>query len=129
MRRLIIGLALTGALVVASVAPTFAAKPVKTEIYLNNQLVRTIVPPSSSPQEGRDAFYKVEGGTTGVAAVGPGDAGYHGGQWAVYTVNFKMGVTPYVLTSEADILMAQSDGDVTITRVAADDFKCPIRGR
>jgi hypothetical protein len=126
MRRLITGLALTGLLVMASVAPTFAAKPVKTEIYLNGQMVRTIVPPAAAPKTGVDAFYKVPG-TGGVAAVGPGDRGYHGGKWAVHEVSFTNGQFP--LTSEAAILQAESDGLITITRVAADDFKCPIRGK
>lgn len=131
MRRLITGLALTGALVIASVAPTVAGQPddvppPKLTIYLDGQLVRTIVPPAAAPKQGVDDFYKVPG-TGGVAAVGPGDKGYHGGKWAVHEVEFT--VDPYKLKSEAAILAAETAGDITITRVAADDFKCPIRGR
>lgn len=126
MRRLITGFALTSLLVIASVAPTLAGQPVKTTIWLDGQQVRTIVPPAAAPQTGRDAFYKVPG-TGGVAAVGPGDTGYHGGQWAVYEVSFTGAQFP--LTSEDAILQAENDGLVTIVRVAADDFKCPIRGR
>ena len=36
-------------------------------------------------------------------------------------------VTPYLLTSEAAVLAAGMAGDVTIDRVAANDFKCPIQ--
>jgi hypothetical protein len=36
-------------------------------------------------------------------------------------------VTPYLLTSETDVLASQSAGDVTVTRVAAMDFLCPIQ--
>lgn len=126
MRRLITGLALTGALVIGSVAPTFAAEPIKTTIWLDGQQVRTILPPASTPKAGKDAFYRVPG-TGGVAADGPGDKGYHGGKWAVYDVAFTGGdVVP--LTSEEAILQAEDDELVTIVRVAADDFKCPIRG-
>jgi hypothetical protein len=63
-----------------------AAEPVKTEIWLDGELVRTILPPAASPMEGTDAFFMVPG-TGGVAAVGPGDSGYHGGHWAVYVVS------------------------------------------
>jgi hypothetical protein len=127
MRRLITGLALTGALIIGSVAPTFAGQPTKTTIWLDGQQVRTIVPPAAAPQAGKDAFYRVPG-TGGVAAVGPGDQGYHGGYWAVHDVSF-VGGDPFPLTSQEAILAAEDAGLVTIVRVAADDFKCPIRGR
>lgn len=130
MRRLITGLALTGVLMLATVAPTFAGKPGIGNLYLDGQVVRTIVPPSASPQEGRDDFYVVEngvGGQLGIAAVGPGDNGYHGGQWAFHTVSFN--VAPYELKSEADVKTAEIAGDVTVVRVPANDFKCPIRGK
>ena len=35
--------------------------------------------------------------------------------------------TPYLLTSEGAILAAEAAGDVTITRVPANDFLCPIQ--
>ena len=79
-----------------------------------------------SPQAGVDAFYKVPG-TGGVAAVGPGDKGYHGGKWAVHEVSFTGAQFP--LTSAEAILEAEDAGLITIVRVAADDFKCPIRGK
>ncbi len=126
MRRLITGLVLTSLLVIASAAPTFAAKPPTGTLWLDGQQVRTIVPPAASPQEGRDAFYRVPG-TGGVAAVGPGDSGYHGGKWAVYDVTFTNGQVP--LRSEAAILQAERHGLVIVVRHAADDFKCPIQGK
>jgi len=66
-------------------------------------------------------------GQDGVAAVGPGDKDYHGGKWAVYVVESRNGPIP--LTSEAAILQAVQAGDITITRAAAADLKCPIQGR
>ena len=96
--------------------------------YYDGGIVRTVVPPSSFPNEGRDNFYAVANGVAGqkgVVAVAPGDAGYHGGAWAVSVVAFN--VTPYLLTSEAAVLAAQAAGDVTVTRNPGADFRCPIQ--
>ena len=67
----------------------------------------------------------VHGGQLAVAAVAPGDPNYHGGQWAFHHVEWN--VEPYLLTSEDEVLAAWSDGDVTVTRVPGNDFKCPIQ--
>jgi hypothetical protein len=97
--------------------------------YYNGQIVRTVVPPAASPQEGRDNFYAFPGtaaaGQKGVVGVAPGDTDYHGGQWKFFAVTWN--VTPYLLTSEAAVLAAATAGDVTVTRVPANDFKCPIQ--
>ena len=91
--------------------------------------VRTVVPPASTPNEGIDNFYAVMGGAAGqqaVVAVAPGDSdAYHGGHWAFHSVTWN--VAPYLLTSEDAVLAASAAGDVTITRVAANDFLCPIQ--
>jgi hypothetical protein len=108
----------------ASVAVA-ADQTVKTTIWLDGEMVRTILPPSSTPNDGTDAFFMVPG-TGGVAAVGPGDVGYHGGHWAVYVVSWN--VAQYPLTSYDAILAAEAAGDVSIARNAAADFLCPIQG-
>lgn len=127
MRRLITGLVVTGLLVVSLAAPAFAAKSVPTgTLWLDGEQVRTLLPPAAAPKPGRDALYMVEG-TGGVAAVGPGDKGYHGGHWAAYEVAFDQGVSPYLLTSETAVLAAEAAGYVTITRRPALDFRCPIQ--
>lgn len=91
--------------------------------------VRTVVPPASFPNAGRDNFYGFPSGAAagqkGVVAVAPGDVGYHGGHWKFFAVAWN--VTPYLLMSEAAILAADSAGDVTITRILANDFLCPIQ--
>jgi hypothetical protein len=51
---------------------------------------------------------------------------YHGGDWQVWLVTFKAGVTPYLLTSDEAVAAAQAAGDVTVTRAPAADFRCPI---
>ena len=97
--------------------------------FYEGQLVRTVVPPAASPKEGRDNFYGFPAsaaiGQKGVVAVAPGDTDYHGGQWAFHTVTWN--VTPYLLTSEGAVLTAAGLGHVTVTRVPANDFKCPIQ--
>jgi hypothetical protein len=96
--------------------------------YLDGGVVRTVVPPAAAPDAGRDDFYAVMGGVAGqkgVVAVGPGSAGYHGGDWRFFAVTWN--VQPYLLTSAGAVLAAVAAGDVTITRVPGNDFKCPIQ--
>jgi hypothetical protein len=96
--------------------------------YLDGAVVRTVVPPAAAPDAGRDDFYAVMGGVAeqkGVVAVGPGSAGYHGGDWKFFAVTWS--VDPYLLTSAGAVLAAAAAGDVTITRVPENDFKCPIQ--
>ena len=96
--------------------------------YLTGAVVRTVVPPAATPNDGRDNFYAIMGGVSdqkGVVAVGPGSPGYHGGDWKFHSATWN--VPPYLLTSEAAVLAAAGAGDVTITRIPANDFKCPIQ--
>jgi hypothetical protein len=97
--------------------------------FYEGRMVRTVVPPASTPKEGRDNFYAFPSGAAagqkGVVAVIPGDRDYHGGHWAFHAVTFN--VTPYLLTSEAAVLAAAAAGDVSVARVPANDFKCPIQ--
>lgn len=130
MRRLMASLLLGLTLVGGAAGSAFATEPVKTQIWLDGALVRTILPPASMPKEGTDPFYMVpraDGGVDGVAAVGPGDAGYRGGRWAVYTVSWN--VAPYELRSYDAIMAARTADDIEITRRADLDFLCPIQGR
>ena len=60
--------------------------------------------------------------TSGPAAYGA----YHGGAWAIHTVTFNVGVTPYLLTSDEDVADAEAAGDVTVTRHPELDNRCPI---
>ena len=62
----------------------------------------------------------------GVAAVGPGSAGYHGGHWQVYVVSGNLTQQP-PLTSATAIEAAKVAGTVTLTRRADLDFLCPIQ--
>jgi hypothetical protein len=99
--------------------------------FYNDQTVRTVVPPASFPNTGLDNFYAFpSGGAVGqepVVAVAPGADGYHGGHWKFIAVTWNSGETPTLLTSEAAVLAAQALGQVTLTRVPANDFLCPIQ--
>jgi len=100
-------------------------------LFLNGHVVGTVVvfPAQLPPFGGVDPFYGVMGGATGqlgVAGVGPGSADYHGGDWAFNSVAWNTGKTPRLLTSAAAVLAARDAGEVTITRLPAKDFRCPI---
>lgn len=130
----IYGLALLAVALFVLVAPANATSTSANvgfgHLYFNDSVVRTVVPPSAFPNEGRDNFYKVTNGATGqlgIAAAAPGNADYHGGDWKVFHVTFKSGVTPVLLKSEQAVLEAQAAGSVTVTRVSAEDFRCPIQ--
>ena len=102
----------------------------KGSLFHDGVVVGTVVVPANVPAgSGTDPFYKVTNGAAGqlgIAGVAPGDGPYHGGDWQVWLVTFKDGVTPYLLTSDEAVAAAQAASDVTVTRAAAADFRCPI---
>jgi hypothetical protein len=99
--------------------------------YYEGEIVRTVVPPAVSPNQGIDPFFgfplAAAPGQKAIVGVAPGDVDYHGGKWAFYTVVWNESVPPRLLTSEADVDDAEFVGDVTVTRVEMNDFKCPIQ--
>ncbi len=94
------------------------------ELYYEETIVGTVIPPASMPKRGRDNLYVVPD-QRAVIGVAPGDKGYHGGQWAVHVVSWN--VEPYLLTSEAAVLDAMMSGHVCVVRVETMDFKCPVQ--
>lgn len=100
------------------------ASPPRGQLYLDGNVVHTIVPPARVPHGGRDPIYVVPG-QLAVAGVGPGDQDYHGGQWAVYAVTWV--ADSYLLRSAADVLVALQAGDIEVKRVAEADNRCPIQ--
>ena len=127
MKRILFVLLVLAMLIVA-VAPVLAGPPTFGFLYLNDEVVRTVIPTAAMPNAGVDPIYPIQGGVEGqlpVAGVGPGEPGYHGGKWAVNVVTWN--TTPYLLTSADDVLDAEAVGDVTITRMPGADFKCPIQ--
>lgn len=110
-------------------AGSAGAKTGKGQLYLDGEIVGTVVNPAPLPHGGTDPFFMVTNGAAGqlgIAGVGPGQPGYTGGDWAVFGVTFNAGVMPYLLTSDEAVTAAQSAGDVTVTRDSGADFRCPI---
>jgi len=97
-------------------------------LYYDGSVVRTVVPPASMPNAGIENLYAIPDGAPGqlaVVATAPGAPGYRGGKWAFHLVAWN--TTPYLLTSESAVLAAEGTGDVTITRIPGNDFKCPVQ--
>ncbi len=106
------------------------ASVTKAMLFHDGEMVRTVAVPAAIPNGGIDPLYMVTNGVTGqlgITAVAPGDADYHGGAWAVYTVTFTGSTTPYLLTSESEVLTAEIFGDVTVTRASDLDNRCPVQ--
>jgi hypothetical protein len=126
MRRGIVAGAVAVIAVLALAGPA-SAKTGKGQLYLDGDIVGTVVNPAALPHGGSDPFFMVTNGVEGqlgIAGVGPGQAGYTGGDWAVSRVTFT--VAPYLLTSDEAVAAAEAAGDVTVTREEAADFRCPI---
>jgi hypothetical protein len=99
------------------------------QLYHDGVVVRTVVTPTSTPDKGVDPIFAFSSGVAGqlsVTSVAPGSPGYHGGRWAVYVVSWN--TTPYLLTSDEAVASAETAGDITVTRMPAADFVCPVAG-
>ena len=134
MKRLIASSILGGALLLGAALSAFADSSNAAvgfgTLFYNGGTIHTVIPPAAFPNSGTDPFYKLTTGAAGqlgIAGVAPGTADYHGGAWAVNLVTFNAGVTPYLLTSAAAVQAAAAAGDVTLTRVPDQDFRCPVQ--
>jgi hypothetical protein len=126
MRRGIAAAAVALIAVLALTGPA-SAQAGKGSLFLDGDTVGTTVVSAPLPNGGTDPFFMVTNGVDGqlgIAGVGPGQPGYTGGDWAVHRVTFT--VAPYLLTSDEAVATAEAAGDVTVTRDASADFRCPI---
>ena len=99
----------------------------KGQLFLDGDVVGTVVVSAPLPNGGTDPFFMVTNGVEGqlgIAGIGPGQPGYTGGDWAVHRVTFT--VAPYLLTSDEAVAEAEAAGDVVVVRAEAADFRCPI---
>ncbi len=86
----------------------------KGMLFHDGDTIRTVVVSSPVPGGGTDPLYEVTNGAEGQLGV----AG---------VATFNDGVTPYLLTSDEAVFAAEAAGDVTVTRDAAADFRCPVQ--
>ena len=128
MRKVFVVSLVVGAVAFGASVPASASTG-KGSLFHDGAVVGTVVVPVAIPGQGTDPFYSVTNGAAGqlgIAGVAPGDGPYHGGAWQVFSVTFRAGVTPYVLTSDEAVMAAQQIGDATVTRATAADFRCPV---
>lgn len=128
MRKALAVSMIVGVVVIGASIPASASTG-KGNLFHDGAVVGTVVVPVGIPGQGTDPFYSVTNGAAGqlgIAGVAPGDGPYHGGAWQVFSVTFRAGVTPYLLTSDEAVMAAQQIGDATVTRAAAADFRCPV---
>src|SRR5713226_9822535 len=89
-RMAITAFVMAGVLTGIGAQTALGAAPGFGRLYLNGQIVGTVVPPANvTSGSGLDPFYKVTNGVAGqlgIAGVGPGEPGFHGGDWQVFTV-------------------------------------------
>jgi hypothetical protein len=129
MRR--IGLILGGAAlaVAAVVAPVAAAGPPSVGIYIDGDPYRTLGTPTDFSMTGADSetydpIYALGNGLASVAVAAPGDPGFNGGRWAVFTVTWID--EPYQIVSYEELLQAEIDGKLTIADSPSTFFECPV---
>jgi len=130
LARLVSTLVVIATLSLITTSLATAAPPERSMLYHDGEMLRTFAVPAPLPHGGTDPLYMVTNGVEeqlGITGVAPGDPGYHGGAWAVHLVTFTAGVTPYLLTSDEAVRAAESAGDVTVTRAADLDFRCPVQ--
>jgi len=102
--------------------------------YANDLVYRVFGNAANVPDgTGTDPFAKFTNSTNadqfGVAAFAPGSpTGHHGGRWAVYTATWTTGDASTLVTSWSQLESLVSSGQVTLTRNAAADFRCPVLG-
>lgn len=113
--------------------PDFSAHVVVDGVEWGTKAV-TALPINEKNHHSFDDLYVVTNGAAGQLLVGdsmPGERDYNGGRWATHTVTWNDGVTPVVLTSDAEIFMYESMGKLTVTDGSfeggpPDYFECPL---
>ncbi|MDA8217082.1 MAG: hypothetical protein M0Z94_05625 [Dehalococcoidales bacterium] len=143
MKRLFTVFALILALsALALPAAAGGAAMVPDAIYADGTLFGTVLTPTNLPDHGKfDALYNFDNsglmGQPSISEAKPGDQDYNGGRWLVYPVTFTAtglahfdpdgdGVVNTPITSDADLMMYESQGYVTIGSMAVASFVCPL---
>lgn len=113
--------------------PDFSAHVVVDGVAWGTKAV-TPLPNNEHNHHSFDLLYVFPNGAEGQLLVGdaaPGDTDYNGGRWDTQTVWWNEGVTPVILTSDAQIHMYESMGKLTVADGSFDGgppdyFECPL---
>lgn len=103
-------------------------------VYANDAIYRVFGNAANVPDgTGTDPFATFTNSTNdaqfGVAQFAPGSpTGHHGGRWAVYRATWTSGDASTLVTSWAELESLVDSGQVSLTRAAAADFRCPVLG-
>jgi hypothetical protein len=129
MRRLITALAGIGLLLSIAAGSVAAGGPPKVGFYIDGTLYRTVGTPTDfsntgSPASTYDKIYALGAGLRNVAEAKPGDTDFNGGRWAVYPVTWH--IAPVQYTSDAQLLAAAAEGNVTIASTPTRLFFCNV---
>ncbi len=125
MRRALLTLPLIAALSLIVAAPV-GARSFGT-VYAEGAAFRTFGTPARvDPGTGTDpiiAFSNFDQG--GVAKYAPGQ-GSHGGRWQVWVATWAGVGDAHLLTDFDDVMALVGAGEITLQRMPAADFRCPI---
>jgi len=133
MRRLTLAAA-CGMLAIMSIAGPVGARDFGAT-YANDAVYRVFGNRANVPDgTGTDPFAIFTNSTApnqfGVMEFAPGSAtGHHGGRWAVHRATWtELGDPSTLVTSWDDLEAYVESGELTLTRDAAADFRCPVLG-
>ena len=132
MKRIMVA-ATVGLLALMTVAGPVGARTFGA-VYANDQIYRVFGNAANVPDgTGTDPFAKFTNSTYsdqfGVAEFAPGDpTGHHGGRWAVYTASWTTGDRSTLVTSWSQLESLMANGQVSLVRAPAADFRCPVLG-
>ena len=132
MKRLL-GAAAVGMLAVMTLPGPVGARTFGA-VYANDQVYRVFGNAANVPDgTGTDPFAKFTNSTNadqfGVAEFAPGSpTGHHGGRWAVYRATWTSGDPSTLVTSWSELALYVANGQLTLVRDAAADFRCPVLG-
>ena len=127
-------LAIASALLVVAAAAGPVSARTFGSVYANDLVYRVFGNAANVPDgTGTDPLAtftnSTNGDQRGVAEFAPGSpTGHHGGRWAVYRVTWTSGDSSTLVTSWSQLEALADSGQLTITRDAAADFRCPVLG-
>lgn len=130
MRRFATSLLAAALLGIAVSGAAAAGGPPSPGFYVDGTLYATVGTPTDflgtgAPAHSYDRIYALGDGLRNVAESKPGDRDFNGGRWLVFPVSWN--VTPYQITSDADLFAAQDAGDLTVGDQPVKAFFCSVQ--